>query len=226
MAGKFALIIGNSRYDDGSLGRLKAPDIDVHELEGVLNAPEIGHFDEVVTLLNQDCASVRKAIARFYDQRQRDDLLLLYFSGHGVKDEQGHLYLALRDTETGLLAGSAIETAFITGRMDRSFSKRQVLVLDCCHSGAVAHGAKAAQGVSVGTAEAFEGTGLGRVVLTATDSTQYAWEGDQVIGDAQNSLFTHFLVEGLKTGAADNRCSPRRRGKRRRSGRTCSAAPS
>ena len=203
MAGKFALIIGNSRYDDGSLGRLKAPDIDVHELEGVLNAPEIGHFDEVVTLLNQDCASVRKAIARFYDQRQRDDLLLLYFSGHGVKDEQGHLYLALRDTETGLLAGSAIETAFITGRMDRSFSKRQVLVLDCCHSGAVAHGAKAAQGVSVGTAEAFEGTGLGRVVLTATDSTQYAWEGDQVIGDAQNSLFTHFLIEGLKTGAAD-----------------------
>jgi uncharacterized caspase-like protein len=87
--------------------------------------------------------------------------------------------------------------------MDRSFSKRQVLVLDCCHSGAFAHGAKSAQGVSVGTAEAFEGTGLGRVVLTATDSTQYAWEGDQVIGDAQNSLFTHFLVEGLKTGAAD-----------------------
>ena len=203
MSGKFALIIGNSRYDDASLGRLKAPDIDVHELEGVLKSPEVGRFDEVVTLLNQDCASVRKAIARFYDQRQRDDLLLLYFSGHGVKDEQGHLYLALRDTESGLLAGSAIETAFITGRMDRSFSKRQVLVLDCCHSGAFAHGAKAAQGVSVGTAEAFEGTGLGRVVLTATDSTQYAWEGDQVIGDAQNSLFTHFLIEGLKTGAAD-----------------------
>ena len=138
--------------------------------------------------------------------RQRDDLLLLYFSGHGVKDEQGHLYLALRDTESGLLAGTAIETAFITARMDRSFSKRQVLVLDCCHSGAFANGAKAAQGVSVGTAEAFEGTGLGRVILTATDSTQYAWEGDQIIGDAQNSLFTHFLIDGLKN---------RRRGSRR-----------
>ena len=203
MSGKFALIIGNSRYDDASLGRLKAPDIDVYELESVLKSPEVGRFDEVATLLDQDCASVRKAIARFYDQRQRDDLLLLYFSGHGVKDEQGHLYLALRDTESGLLAGSAIETAFISGRMDRSFSKRQVVVLDCCHSGAFAHGAKGAQGASVGTAEAFEGTGLGRVVLTATDSTQYAWEGDQIIGDAPNSLFTHFLIEGLKTGAAD-----------------------
>jgi uncharacterized caspase-like protein len=76
--------------------------------------------------------------------------------------------------------------------MDRSFSKSQVLVLDCCHSGAFAHGTKAAQGVSVGTAEAFEGTGLGRVILTATDSTQYAWDGDEIIGDAPNSLFTHF----------------------------------
>ena len=121
MSGKFALVIGNSRYNDGSLGRLKAPDIDVHELASVLKSPDVGRFDEVATLLNEDCASVRKAIARFYDQRQRDDLLLLYFSGHGVKDEQGHLYLAVRDTESRLPAGSAIETAFITGRMDRCF---------------------------------------------------------------------------------------------------------
>ena len=203
MAAKFALIIGNSQYDDSNLSRLKAPDLDVQGLEEVLKSPAIGNFDEVTTLLNESGAAVRKAVARFFERRRRDDLLLLYFSGHGVKDEQGHLYLALRDTETALLAGSALETAFVTERMDRSFSKQQVLMLDCCHSGAFAEGAKAAQGVSVGTAEAFEGSGLGRVILTATDSTQYAWEGDRVIGDAETSLFTHFLVDGLKTGAAD-----------------------
>src|SRR5262245_1805066 len=203
MAGKFALIVGNSQYEDSSLGRLTAPAVDVHGLEEVLKAPDIGQFDDVTTLIDQDFASVRRAVARFYDLRQRDDLLFLYFSGHGVKDEQGHLYLALRDTDSRLLSGTAIETLFISGQMDRSFSKRQVLVLDCCHSGAFAHGTKAAQGLSVGTAEAFEGTGLGRVVLTATDSTQYALEGNQVIGNAQHSLFTHFLIDGLKTGAAD-----------------------
>ena len=84
----------------------------------------------------------------------------------------------------------------MTTRMDRSASKRLVLVLDCCHSGAFGYGAKSAPGASVGTATAFEGTGRGRVVLTATDSTQYAWEGDQVIGDVENSLFTHYLIEG------------------------------
>ncbi len=41
------------------------------------------------------------------------------------------------------------------------------------------------------------------MVLTATDATQYAWEGDQIIGEADNSVFTHYLVQGLQTGEAD-----------------------
>jgi hypothetical protein len=203
MARKLALIIGNSQYEDAGLARLAAPDVDVRALADVLHTPGIGAFDEVIPLLNEGLATVRKAIARFFDAKHRDDLLLLYFSGHGVRDEQGHLYLAVRDTERAVLAGTAIEASYVTTRMDRSASKRLVLVLDCCHSGAFGHGSKAAQCATVGTATAFEGTGRGRVVLTATDSTQYAWEGDQVIGDVENSLFTHYLIEGLRTGAAD-----------------------
>jgi hypothetical protein len=203
MARKLALIIGNSQYEDAGLARLAAPDVDVRTLVDLLQTPGIGAFDEVIPLLNEGLATVRKAIARFFDAKHRDDLLLLYFSGHGVRDEQGHLYLAVRDTERSVLAGTAIEASYVTTRMDRSASKRLVLVLDCCHSGAFGHGAKAAQGASVGTASAFEGTGRGRVVLTATDSTQYAWEGEKIIGDVENSLFTHYLIEGLRTGAAD-----------------------
>ena len=203
MARKLALIIGNSQYDDAGLARLAAPDVDVRALAEVLSTPGIGAFDEVVPLLNEGLATVRRAIARFFDAKHRDDLLMLYFSGHGVRDEQGHLYLAVRDTERAILAGTAIEASYVTTRMDRSASKRLVLVLDCCHSGAFGYGAKAAQGATVGTATAFEGTGRGRVVLTATDSTQYAWEGDQVLGEVENSLFTHYMIEGLRTGAAD-----------------------
>jgi tetratricopeptide (TPR) repeat protein len=203
MARKLALIIGNSQYDDKGLARLAAPDVDVRALAEVLSSPGIGAFDEVVPLLNEGLATVRRAIAQFFDAKHRDDLLVLYFSGHGVRDEQGHLYLAVKDTERSILAGTAIEASYVTTRMDRSASKRLVLVLDCCHSGAFGHGSKSAQGATVGTASAFEGTGRGRVVLTATDSTQYAWEGDQVIGEVENSLFTHYLIEGLRSGAAD-----------------------
>jgi Caspase domain len=203
MARKFALIIGNSQYEDAQLSKLAAPDVDARALAEILETPDIGGFDEVLPVLNEGLASVRKAIARFFDLRHRDDLLVMYFSGHGVRDEQGHLYLAVRDTERAVLAGTAIEASYVTARMDRSASKRLVLVLDCCHSGAFGYGTKAAHGASVGTATAFEGTGRGRVVLTATDATQYAWEGDQIIGDVENSLFTHYLIEGMRTGAAD-----------------------
>jgi hypothetical protein len=40
-------------------------------------------------------------------------------------------------------------------------------------------------------------------VLTASASTQFAWEGDEVIGEAESSVFTHYLIQGLQTGDAD-----------------------
>ena len=200
---KLALVIGNSEYEDSGLAQLVTPGADASELAEVLHDPAIGNFDEVIPLLNQPIATVRREISRFYANKNRDDVLLLYFSGHGVLDDRGLLYLAVKDTERNLLRGTAIGAAFIADEMDRSYSRRQVLILDCCHSGAFARGSKGSPGLSVGTAAAFEGTGYSRVVITATDSTQYAWENDHVIGEADKSIFTHYLVEGLKTGAAD-----------------------
>ena len=157
----------------------------------------------MAALVDEPLVTVRRAIARFFAGKQRDDLLLLYFSGHGVLDDRGQLYLAVKDTERTLPKGTAIEASFITDVMDSSHSRRQVLILDCCHSGAFARGAKGKAGASVHTASAFEGIGTGRVVLTATDATQYAWEGDQIIGQAENSVFTRYLIQGLQSGEAD-----------------------
>ena len=74
------------------------------------------------TLVNEAATNVRKAVARLFKEKSPDDLLLLYFSGHGVLDDQGHLYLAVKDTERDLLSGTAIPANFITGEMDRSRS--------------------------------------------------------------------------------------------------------
>jgi hypothetical protein len=144
---------------------------------------------------------VQEAIDEFFDQRKPDDLLLFYFSGHGVRDEFGALYLAFRNTMRTRLRGTAIKSDYIREAMDQSRSKRQVVILDCCNSGAFPQGTKAAIGGPMGMGPALGG--YGRFVLMASDSTQFAWEGDKVIGETtQNSLFTHFLVKGLQ-GDAD-----------------------
>ena len=200
---RLALLVGASEFDDHWLGGLVTPASDLEALRRVLEDPEIGRFTVLPSLLNSTDAQIRRRIDEFFSSAYADDLLLLYYSGHGVLDEQGHLYLAGKDTVREALASTAVSAAFVSERMDRCVARHQVLVLDCCHSGAFAKGAKAALAVSVGTSGAFEGTSQGRTVLTATDSTQYAWSGDEVIGTASQSTFTRHLVEGLETGNAD-----------------------
>jgi formylglycine-generating enzyme required for sulfatase activity/uncharacterized caspase-like protein len=201
---KFALVIANTEYQDANFAKLTAPGKDAEEFAQVLHDPELAAFDDVQVLLNEGEGKTRRAIARFFAERKTADLLLLYFSGHGVRNEQGQLFLAANDTEISILDATGVPAEFITRAMNNSRSQRQLLILDCCNSGAFAHGSKAVSGVgkSMGIATAFEGDGYGRVVLTATDATQYAWEGDKVIGNTQKSVFTHFLIEGLK-GEAD-----------------------
>jgi len=199
MGRKFALIIGNSEYQDSALTRLKAPEADVQTLAEVLRDPKIGAFDDVQVSTNAIEADVRRTISRFFSEKKREDLLLLYFSGHGVLDENGRLHLAVKDTERNLLAATSIPATFINERMDECRSRRKILILDCCHSGAWEVGAKG--DTPAVTADTFQG--YGRVVMTASDKTQYALEGDQVVKDLSLSLFTNYLVDGLKTGKAD-----------------------
>ena len=202
MSRKFALLINNSEYEDESLAQLQTPEADAQSLADVLRNPEIGAFDEVTLVSNQSSQAIREAIVQFFDKKKRDDLLLLYFSGHGIVDRDGRLYLAAPNTRKETLRASGISAKFVTEEMDRCRSRRELLVLDCCHSGAFASGSKGAA-MSVGTASAFEGDGYGRIVLTATDATQYAWEGTTVSGSAPRSVFTNYLVEGLESGGAD-----------------------
>jgi formylglycine-generating enzyme required for sulfatase activity len=203
MSEKYALIIANTEYTDPGLAQLTAPGQDAKEFARVLDSQEICAFDDVIILFNESASKVSETIDYFLSSRKPSDLLVLYFSGHGVRDEYGSLYLAVKNTNRERLRSTAIKSDFIREAMDQSRSKRQVLILDCCNSGAFAQGTKAEIGGSVGTASAFEGTGYGRVVLTASDSTQFAWEGDRVIGEAtENSLFTYFLVKGME-GDAD-----------------------
>jgi DNA segregation ATPase FtsK/SpoIIIE-like protein len=202
MARKRALVIGNSQYQDPRFNQLVMPGQDAAQLADVLRLPDICGFDEVNALIDNSEGTLRRRISRFFSKSQRDELLLLYFSGHGVLDEQGLLYFAAKDTELEALRATSIPAHFVRQEMDLSFSRRIVLILDCCYSGAFTR-TKSSLGQSVGTAVAFDVKGYGHVVLTATDATQYAWEEEQVAGKATASVFTHYLVQGLRTGSAD-----------------------
>lgn len=139
---KVALLIGVSEYEPG-LNPLPAAVEDVEAMRRVLVHPEMGDFAEadVTVLKNSQRQEMEDAIYYLFANRQKDDLLLFYFSGHGVKDESGRLYLFTRVTRKDqgrLIKPSAVAASFLHESINESKSQRQVLILDCCFSGAIA----------------------------------------------------------------------------------------
>ncbi|WP_157244970.1 caspase, EACC1-associated type [Nonomuraea typhae] len=198
-----ALLVANAAYQDPGLSRLRSPVSDVRALAEVLGAPGIGAFD-VETLTDARESVLRRRVAALFADRQPDDVLLLHFSCHGLKDQRGRLYLAAADTELGSLAATGLPAAFVSEQMSESVSRSVLLILDCCYSGAFARDTAVRADRTVHLGDEFRGGGSGRTVLTASSATEYAFEGGQLTSsEAQPSVFTEALVHGLRTGGAD-----------------------
>ncbi|MEH2305237.1 caspase, EACC1-associated type [Nostoc sp.] len=200
---KVALLIGVSEYEPG-LNPLPSAVRDVEAVYGVLLHSEMGGFaaSDITLLKNPERQIVEIAIETLFSGRHKDDLLLLYFSGHGIKDDRGRLYLATRNTsktqQGELIRSTSVSANFIHDRMSESRSRRQVVILDSCFSGAFAEGMSAKS--DDGTIDIREQLGgEGRAVLTSSTSTQYSFEQE----GQDLSIYTRFLIEGIKSGEAD-----------------------
>ena len=195
-----ALLVATSVYSDPELRELRAPGRDAAEFAEVLRDSRVGGFD-VQVLVDAASGEVQERIEDFCEDRHPSDQLLIYLSCHGVLDSHGRLYYAAANTWRQRLAATAIASAWLNERLDDCRARSQILVLDCCHSGAFARGAKG--DTELALKQRFEPHGRGRVVLTASRGTEYSFEGDQVSGDGVPSVFTHAIVNGLRTGDAD-----------------------
>ncbi|WP_051767178.1 caspase, EACC1-associated type [Streptomyces sp. NRRL S-37] len=198
-AGRYALLVATGRYDHEELRRLRSPAGDAQALAEVLEDPEIGDF-EVSMVVDGSHREVTRAIEHFFLDRRRDDLLLLHISCHGLKSDSGELHFAAGDTDRRLLASTSVSALFVHQRMRACRARSVVLLLDCCYSGAFLAGSKGDTTVHVNDALA----GHGRAVLTATNRTEYAWEGERITElGPEPSRFTGAVVRGLRTGEAD-----------------------
>ncbi|MBD1909843.1 MULTISPECIES: ABC transporter substrate-binding protein [unclassified Leptolyngbya] len=199
---KVALLIGVSEYEPG-LNALPAAVNDVAAIQELLLNPEIGGFNkaDVLVLNNPERQAMEESIEALFAGRHKDDLVLFFFSGHGIKDDAGRLFLATRSTrktaQGDLIRSTAVSSNILHDCMNRSRSRRQVIILDSCFSGAFAEGLSAKDDNTVDIPAQLGGEG--RAILTSSSSTQYSFEH----GGSELSLYTRFLVEGIKTGAAD-----------------------
>lgn len=188
-----ALLIGNSTFpaDAHNLQTLEGPVNDVTFLRAALSDPGSGMFepDNVRVVPERTTPEVLGELEQFLGGAGRDDTLLLYYSGHGLLNESGQLFLCARDTRTDRLLSTAVSSTTVNQMIDASAARSTVIVLDCCHSGAFKGGSVPAS---------LRGTG--RFVIASSRSGQLANDADRL---NRTSLFTQHLVEGLTTDAPD-----------------------
>lgn len=186
-----ALLIGNADYpDEPALASLRGPANDLRELAAALTDPEVGLPWQVSELLDRSSQEVEEALYDFFDGAAREDQLLLYYSGHGLLDTRGRLFLCTQDTTLARRGLRAVAHSYVTDLMDDCPARAIIVVLDCCCSGRATD--------AKGPAVAAPFGGRGRFVMSSCERRGIANDAPR---DGEPSLFTRHLVAALRHGA-------------------------
>jgi HEAT repeat protein len=195
---RYAILIASSQFEDDNLQKLKCPENDVDGLDRILKSKEYGNFSNTFPLKNSPHHRVQEEIDRVIQTANKDDLILIYYSGHGKLDHAGKLHLATTNTNAKYLKSTSISINFIKDLLDDSRTTKVILILDCCYSG-LAGEAFARGGFHEELQSLSQVTGT--YIITASSGTQAAFEKPE---DGYG-VFTKHAIEGITSWEAANK---------------------
>jgi hypothetical protein len=203
---RWAVVIGVGEYESDDIPDLDFAPNDARAVRDFLLSDAAGPFDEVLYLENERAtgAAMREALFVFLQQADWDDLVVIYYAGHGAPDpgRPDNLYLLPTDTDLDALAATGFPMWDVKTALRRQIAAERVLVIaDACHSAGTADGEAVGGGDSNQIAGGFQQlfTPSRRLMLTAADTNEFSLEDARWGG---HGVFTHFLLDGLR-GAGD-----------------------
>jgi len=196
---KRALVIGISDYL--KLEQLQFCQHDGNSMFQVLLSVgyAIPHTNKLVG--NVSWEEMRKAIIDFFDDPaiSPDDTLIFYYSGHGVPDIHGDVYLGTSEIDPASPYRGGFAFSELTKMVQLTIASKVILILDCCYSGSAkiskGHEEDAARLGTAAVDNKFRviGEGQGICLLAASQPYQEA----SVLAEENYSLFTYYLLKGL-----------------------------
>jgi len=208
---RWAVVIGVSdyRYDTRRLPDLKYAHLDAEAFTAFLKSKAGGSFptDHVRLLANEKATvtNIREALFEFLKHTVKEDLVVVYFSGHGLPDpdKPSNLYLMAHDSNPDRIASTGVPMWDIQSALTRTIAAERVVVLaDACHAAGVTEGIK-----GIGVSRRFNSyfdelakTRPGRVIFSSCEGYEVSRESKKWGGG--HGVFTWALLEGLK-GEAD-----------------------
>ncbi len=148
------------------------------------------------TLHNEQAtrASLTAALEQLQREVRSNDLLVWFVASHGTLDDNAQYGIVLHDWDGRPSETSLFSTARILDASRRIKAFNQFVVLDTCHAGGLSSVVRGLYDARL----AVLARNMGLHVFASASATEEAIDGYQ-----GNGLFTHALLKGLNTGAAD-----------------------
>jgi hypothetical protein len=188
-----AVLIGTSDFSrDELLPNLPAVRNNLADLFAVLTDSQSGILSSEYCTIVDSPESPNSFMTRLKKAaNQAEDLLLVYYSGHGIQHQtKDLLYLTVHGTDPGSLSGSAVPFEWVREVIEDSPARTRLLILDCCYSG-MALGA-----MSGGDVNAREVAVGGTSVITSSPRNKISHSP----AGERNTAFTAELLTLLRRG--------------------------
>jgi WD40 repeat protein/uncharacterized caspase-like protein len=148
-------------------------------------------------------ALVQESLRQLVQGARPQDMVLFYFSGHGILEQQ-QAVLCLTDTERADLLSTGLSLQSLLHQLSQCRAQQQIVWLDACHSGGLTlRDARPVlpdptpQLVEVLQQQAARSRGF--YALLSCDHNQLSWEFPEL----GHGVFTYYLMRGLLGEAAD-----------------------
>ena len=195
-----AIIVGVSKYTH--MRSLRYTDDDAYRMYAFLRSPEGGAVkDKNIKVLVDENATrdrILDSIDELFMTAGKDDIVMFYFSGHGLK---GSFVPSDYDGTTGEIYHNEI-----LSRLSRCNAKGKIVIADACHSGGMGAesntGFTMKSGIADGAMDnyyrAFHQSKGGTALLLSSKAEENSIE----FNGLRQGIFSHYLLRGLK-GEAD-----------------------
>jgi hypothetical protein len=192
----WAVVVGAAQYQH--MKTLRYTDDDAYKFYAFLKSIEGGALeDEQVSVLIDEGATQANILAAMrdtYRKADENDLILFYFSGHGLP---GSFLPTDYDGTNNALAHTDVRQL-----LDESRSRHKLVIADACHSGSLAarsgrSGAATLAAYYGGLTDASSSTAL----LMSSKEEEISLED----GGLRSGVFSHYLIRGMKGEADRNR---------------------
>jgi len=194
----WAVIIGVASYNHMPV--LRYPDDDAYRMYAFLKSPEGGALDDdhIKILVDEEATlgNIKRVTSQVFGQAGPNDLIMLYFSGHGVPG-------AFLPYDFGGGSINQLLHEEIMAILRRSNAKHKLCIADACHSGSMfaAKGGRPREDITRELYSKLYKSSPSTALIVSSKSNETSVESSGL----RQGVFSHFLIRGLKGEADANR---------------------